>query len=129
MKLAEIAGEKARASAKPQELAPGKYPVVLEPAAVLDLVGFMFYDFSGLAVLDQRSFLNNRTGTRLFGENITIVDNVNHPLQSGTPFDGEGVRRKEVSLVETGVVRNLVYARGTAARMRQSEFAPNVGPI
>lgn len=129
VRLAEVAAQKARDSRSPRELPPGKYTVVLEPAAVLDLVGFMFWDFGGMAILDQRSFLNNRIGTKLFGENITIVDDVNHPLQSGTPFDGEGTRRKPVTLVEKGVVKNLVYARGTAARMAKSEFAGKVGAI
>jgi predicted Zn-dependent protease len=103
--------------------------VILEPAAVLDLVGFMFWDFGGQAILDQRSFLNNRIGTQLFGENITIVDDVYHPLQSNAPFDGEGVRRQRVSLVEKGVIKNLVYARGTAGKMRKSEYAEKVGAI
>ena len=85
--------------------------MILEPAAVLDMVGFMFWDFGGLAILDQRSFLNNRIGTKLFGDNITIWDDVAHPLQSGAPFDGEGIRRARVSLVENGVVKRLVYAR------------------
>ena len=128
-RLAEIAAQKAGQSRAPEELPPGKYTVVLEPAAVLDLVGFMFWDFGGMAILDQRSFLNNRIGTRLFGENITIVDDVDHPLQSGVPFDGEGVRRKKVTLVERGTIKNLVYARSTAARMRQSEHAGKVGEI
>jgi predicted Zn-dependent protease len=127
--LAELAAKKAVDSRAPQELAPGKYTVILEPAAVLDLVGFMFWDFGGLAILDQRSFLNNRIGTRLFGENITIVDDVDHPLQSNAPFDGEGVRRSRVSLVESGVIRNLVYARTSAERMRKSEYAAKVGQI
>jgi len=127
--LAEVAAKKAVDSRAPQELAPGKYTVILEPAAVLDLVGFMFWDFGGLAILDQRSFLNNRIGTRLFGENITIVDDVDHPLQSNAPFDGEGVRRSRVSLVESGVIRNLVYARTSAERMRKSEYAAKVGQI
>jgi PmbA protein len=129
VRLADIAAQKARESASPQELPPGKYTVVLEPAAVLDLIGFMFWDFGGLAILDQRSFLNNRIGTRLFGENITIVDDVAHPLQSNSPFDGEGVRRSKVTLVEKGAVRNLVYARGTAEKMRKSEYKDNVGEI
>jgi PmbA protein len=127
--LAEIAAQKARDSAAPQELPPGKYTVILEPAAVLDLVGFMFWDFGGMAILDQRSFLNNRIGTKLFGENITIVDDVAHPLQSNAPFDGEGVRRQRVGLVEKGVVRNLVYARGSAAKMAKSEHKDKVGEI
>lgn len=127
--LAELAAQKARDSSGPQELPPGKYTVVLEPAAVLDLVGFMFWDFGGLAILDQRSFLNNRIGTKLFGENITIIDDVTHPLQSHAPFDGEGVRRRRVNLVEKGVIRNLVYARGTAEKMRKSEYKDKVGEI
>jgi predicted Zn-dependent protease len=127
--LAETAARKAIESAQPQEIPAGKYTVILEPAAVLDIVGFMFYDFGGLAILDQRSFLNNRIGKQIFGENINISDDVTHALQSGSPFDGEGVRRHRVSLVENGVVKRLVYARGTAAKMKRSEHKNAVGAI
>ncbi|MDP9161866.1 MAG: TldD/PmbA family protein [Acidobacteriota bacterium] len=129
VKLAEVAARKALESANPREISAGKYAVVLEPAAVLDMVGFMFPDFSGLAVLDQRSFLNNRVGEKLFGENISIWDDVAHPLQSNSPFDGEGMRRHRVQLVDKGVVKRLVYARATAEKMRQSENKEKVGPI
>jgi predicted Zn-dependent protease len=127
--LAEAAAQKAVESAHPTELAPGKYTVVLEPSAVLDIVGFMFWDFGGQAVLDQRSFLTNRVGTKIFGENITIWDDACHSLQAGSPFDGEGMRRARVELVEKGVVRQLVFARGTAEKVRKSEYANAVGPI
>jgi predicted Zn-dependent protease len=127
--LAETAARKATTSAAPKEIPAGKYTVILEPAAVLDIVGFMFWDFSGQAILDQRSFLNQRVGTQLFGENINIWDDASHPLQSGTPFDGEGMRRQRVPLVEKGVVNRVVYARGTAEKMKKSEYAPQVGPI
>ncbi|MDE2329979.1 MAG: hypothetical protein KGK16_04260, partial [Bradyrhizobium sp.] len=121
LKLAEIAAQKAVNSAHPREHPPGKYTVILEPAAVLDIVGFMFGDYSGTAILDQRSFLTGRIGSRLFGENITILDDVADPLQAGSPFDGEGVVRKKVGLVENGVVNRVVYARATAERMKRSE--------
>jgi PmbA protein len=127
--LAQIAASKAAKSASPREIAAGKYTVILEPSAVLDTVGFAFYDFGGLAMLDQRSFLTNRIGTQLFGQNITIWDDVAHPLQSGSPFDGEGLRRKRMKLVESGVVQRLVYARASAEKMKKSEYADKVGPI
>ncbi len=127
--LANIAASKAANSAAPREIAPGKYTVILESSAVLDMVGFAFFDFGGLAILDQRSFLSNRISTRLFGENITIWDDVSHPLQSGSPFDGEGMRRQKVQLVESGVVKRLVYARASAEKMKRSEYASKVGPI
>lgn len=128
-KLAEIAAGKAHRSATPREVPAGKYTVILEPAAVLDMVGFMFFDFGGLAILDQRSFLNDRVGSKLFGGNINIWDDVAHPLQSGAPFDGEGVGRDRLQLVENGVVKRLVFARATAAKMKASEFKDKAGPI
>src|SRR5262252_1136222 len=129
LKLAEIAAQKAVDSAHPKEIPAGKYTVILEPAAGLDIVGFMFWDYSGMAILDQRSFLTGRIGKKLFGENITITDDVAHPLQAGSPFDGEGMLRQRVPLVENGVVKRVVYARGTAARMKRSEHRDSVGPI
>ena len=127
--LAETAAQKAVESAHPREIAPGKYTVILEPAAVLDMVGFMFWDYSGVAILDQRSFLNDRIGTQVFGENINISDDAAHPLQAGSPFDGEGMTRQRVPLVENGVVKRVVYARATARKMKNSEYAGKVGPI
>lgn len=127
--LAEIAAQKAIASRNPAELPPGKYTVILEPAAVLDAVGFMFWDFGGSALLEQRSFLNDRVGTQLFGENITVWDDVYHPLQIGLTFDGEGMKRHRLKLIDKGVVQRITFARSSAARMRTSEAAGNVGVV
>jgi PmbA protein len=129
LRMAETAAKKAIDSAHPVESPAGKYTVILEPSASLDIVGFMFWDYSGMAILDQRSFLTGRIGSKIFGENISIWDDVTHPLQSGSPFDGEGMRRQRLPLVENGVVNRIVYARGTAARMKSSEFKNKVGPI
>ncbi len=116
--LAASASEKATASRHPREVEPGRWTVILEPSAVLDLVGSLFYDFAGTAILDQRSCFNKRMGKKLMGDNVTIHDDVTHPLQSGPPFDGEGVPRQKVLLVDRGVPKNLVYARSTAKKMK-----------
>src|SRR5882672_3269676 len=102
-KLAARASEKAHLAVNARELPPGRYTVILEPAAVLDLVGFLFYDFAATALQDKRSCLNDRMGKPLFGRNISIWDDVYHPLQQGTPFDGEGMPRRRVLLVDRGV--------------------------
>ena len=114
--LAERASRKATLSANPGELTPGRYTVILEPAAVLDLVGQIFMDFSGTAIADQRSFLNDRLGEKLFGSNITIYDDVAFPLQTGAPFDGEGVPRRALKLVKEGVPRQVAYSRAAAKK-------------
>ncbi len=115
--LADRAARKALDSREPREVPPGKYTVILEPAAVLDLLGFLFFDFGGLAVHEKRSCLTDRVGKKIFGENIDARDDVFHPLQSGATFDGEGVPRRRVSLIEKGVVKNLVYSRQTARKL------------
>jgi PmbA protein len=127
--LAETAAKKTIDSAHPAEIPAGKYTVILEPSAALDIVGFMFWDFSGMAILDQRSFLTDRIGSQLFGANITIWEDVTHPLQTGCPFDGEGMRRLSLPLVENGIVKRVVYARATAERMKRSEHKDKAGPI
>lgn len=113
-KLAVRAGEKANLAVQPRELPAGRYTVILEPAAVLDLVGFLFYDFAATALQDKRSCLNQRMGKQLFGKNISIYDDAYHPLQLGAPFDGEGMPRQKVQLVDRGVPKNLVYSRSSA---------------
>jgi predicted Zn-dependent protease len=114
--LARRASEKAARSRVPREVSPGHYTVVLEPAAVLDLTGQMIPDFSATAITDQRSFLCNRIGEKLFGDNITIHDDVFHPLQAGEPFDGEGVPRRRLTLVESGIPREIAFSRFAALR-------------
>ena len=116
--LFESASEKAAGSRQPRALEPGHYTAILEPAAALDFVGSIFYDFAGTAILDKRSCLNGRMGKKIFGENITLWDDVYHPLQVGAPWDGEGLPRQKVLLVDRGVPKNLVYSRATAKKMK-----------
>ena len=118
-KLAARACEKSHIGVNARELPPGRYTVILEPAAVLDLVGFLFYDFAATALEDKRSCLNDRMGKQLFGQNIAITDDVYHPLQQGPPFDGEGFPRQRVQLVDRGIPRNLVYSRAAAQSARK----------
>jgi predicted Zn-dependent protease len=114
--LAMRAAAKADCSRQPKAIPAGRYTVVLEPAAVLDLVGQMFGDFSATAIRDGRSFLTDRVGKKLFGDNVTIYDDCLDPLQAGAPFDGEGVPRRRLTLVERGEIRDIAYSRAAAAK-------------
>jgi predicted Zn-dependent protease len=116
--LAATASQKATESREPREIPAGRYTTILPPSAVLDLVGFLFYDFAGTAVLDKRSCFTGRMGRKVFGENITLWDDVYHPLQSGPAYDGEGLPRQKVLLVDRGVPKNLVYSRATAKKLK-----------
>ncbi len=115
--MAKRAADKAVASANPLELPPGKYTVILEPPAVLDLLGYLWYQFAGTSHIDKLSCFLGKVGKKELGENINVVDDVFHPLQSGEPFDGEGLQRSVVHLVEHGVISQLVHGRRSAHTM------------
>ncbi len=117
VQLAAAASGKAAASQAPRELPPGRYTVILEPAAVLDLAGQMFGDFSATAIRDGRSFLNDRIGRKVFGGNIDILDDAHHPLQSGPPFDGEGVPTRRTVVVENGVLKSYLLNTYAAKKL------------
>ncbi|HID57491.1 TPA: TldD/PmbA family protein [Candidatus Poribacteria bacterium] len=114
--IGEIAIRKAEMSRSPREIPPGRYTVILEPAATSSLVAFLSFSFNALAVDEGRSPLKGKIGLKLFGENINLASDVYHPLHRGTPFDPEGVPTRRVQLVEKGVAANLVYDRLTARK-------------
>ena len=109
--------DKAHQATDARELAPGRYTVILEPAAVLDLVGFLFYDFAATALQDKRSCLNGRMGKQVFGENISIVDDVYHPVAAWARLSTEkACRGSRCELVDRGIPRNS----GVLAGFRES---------
>ncbi|MFL5799519.1 MAG: TldD/PmbA family protein [Actinomycetota bacterium] len=109
------AARKARDSQAPRDLDPGRYEVVLEPAAVATLVAFLSYlGFGGRALAEGRSCLSGREGQRVAAEGITIVDDVFAPGMPGAAFDFEGTPKRPVDLIRDGVFRDGVYDRRSA---------------
>jgi len=109
------AAEKALASRNPRALDPGRYTVVLEPAAVSTLVGFLAWTgFGGRSLVEERSCLSGKQGQRVAAPSITIYDDATSPLTLGIPFDFEGVPRSRVDLIENGVFLDAVYDLRTA---------------
>ena len=87
--LGARAAAKARAWTDPVELPPGRYAVVLEPTAVVDIVETLAAaGFNGRAVNERRSFV--RLGDAQFDPAITLIDD---PVAAGFGYDGEGTPR------------------------------------
>ncbi|HEU4354813.1 MAG TPA: TldD/PmbA family protein [Actinomycetota bacterium] len=112
------AADKAVASRSPTGLDPGRYPVVLEPAAVSTLVGFLAWiGFGGRLVAEGRSCLSGRSGQQVAATSVTIYDDATAPGTLGIPFDFEGVPRRRVDLIERGIFRSAVYDLRTAKQV------------
>ncbi|GAA0802995.1 TldD/PmbA family protein [Spirilliplanes yamanashiensis] len=110
--LGERAAAKARAGGAPVELPPGRYEVVLEPAAVADVLQQLAYvGFNGKVYTERQSFAE--PGAQQFDLSVTITEEP--PGELGLPFDAEGTPRGPLTLVEDGVTRGLTHDRRTAA--------------
>ena len=113
--IGERAFTKARDSRKPRELDPGRYEVVLEPAAVATLLGFLAYlGFGGRSLAEGRSCFSDRLGETLMSDLVSIYDDALSPLTVGLPFDFEGTPKRRVDLVERGRVLGGVHDRRSA---------------
>ncbi len=113
--ITNIAVKKAIEGQNPADIEPGKYTVVLEPAAVTDFLSFMAYlGFGALPFLENRSYFSGKTGQKVFGDKITITDDAYDERSVGIPFDFEGMPKKRVVLIENGIFKTVVYDRKTA---------------
>lgn len=109
------AATKAAASRRPIDLEPGGYPVVLEPAAVSTLLGFLAWiGFGGRLLVEDRSCFSGKQGQQVAQPAITIYDDATSPATLGLPFDFEGTPRRRVDLIRDGVFIDGVYDRRTA---------------
>jgi len=100
----------------PVSIEPGAYKVVLSPLAFGDLIQFAAYMMGAESVEDGDSFTIGKIGERVFGENLTIIDDSANPLLKPLRFDYEGTPRKSLSLIDKGVVRTCLYDNKLAAR-------------
>jgi len=115
VKVGARASRKAVDSQDPQDLDPGTYEVVLEPAAVSTLVGFLSYvGFGGRAILEGRSCFTGKEGQQVAAPSITMYDDALSPETIGIPFDFEGTPRRRLDLIADGVFRSGAHDRRSA---------------
>ena len=112
----KIAIDKAVMSKGAQAIEPGKYTVILEPAAASDLLQNMFSSFNARSADEGRSFMSaqgggNKLGQKIVDERVTIWSDPLHPDVPTSTWNGEGMPLKKTMWVENGVVKNLAYDR------------------
>jgi predicted Zn-dependent protease len=113
----EVAIEKALRSVDARALEPGRYTVILEPAATSELVGRMFGAFGARQADEGRSFLarkggGNRLGEKLFDERVNVWSDPWDKDVPVAPWDGGSMlARERADLIKDGKVASLDYSR------------------
>jgi PmbA protein len=106
--VAETAAGKAKNSAQPQEVEPGEWTVIMEPAAFGEFFAYLGQHFSAQSVDEGSSFLSDGLDKPYFGENLTVLDDYANPLAPSMPFDFEGQPKIQLALIEAGVAKTFV---------------------
>lgn len=126
-----IAIQKALMSRNAKAIEPGRYTVILEPAAAGDLIGLMLSAMNARQADEGRSYLSKKGGGTKLGEKIVdervnIYTDPQAEEVPASPWTGDGLPRKKMDLIRGGVVKNLLYDRYWASQ-KNVEPVPNPG--
>lgn len=112
---AKVAIDKAVMSREARAIEPGKYTVILEPAASADLLRNMSGAFNARTADEGRSFMSKDDGTKMgqkiVDERVNVWSDPLHPDVPTSTWNGEGLPLKKMKWIENGVVKNLAYSR------------------
>jgi predicted Zn-dependent protease len=116
-----VAINKAVMSREARAIEPGKYTVILEPAAASDLLRNMIFSFNARSADEGRSFMSapnggNKLGQKIVDERVNLWSDPLHPDVPTSTWNGEGMPLKKTQWIENGVVKNLAYDRYWAAQ-------------
>jgi len=112
----QIAADKAVKSSTAKAIEPGKYTVILEPAAAAVLIERILFGLDARQADEGRSFLSKpggqtRLNEKLMDERVTLYsDPLNADLPTST-WNGDGRPHERVNWIEKGVIKNLAYSR------------------
>jgi predicted Zn-dependent protease len=133
--LADRAAAKAESSAHPRDLPPGRYTVILEPAAVADLLMVLAFSMNARSADEGRSFLSkpdggNRLGEKVFADGVTLRSDPFDSRNPGNPWAGGGGRFggrggdsgglpvRRTTWIENGVIKTLAVDRYWASKTK-----------
>lgn len=107
---------KAKGSVDAKAIEPGKYTVILEPAAASGLVGFMLFGFDARQADEGRSFLSKKgggtkMGEQMFDKRINIAADPWDERAPVQPWDSENRPRSKMPIVEDGKIAYMNYSR------------------
>ena len=107
---------KAKDSADAKAIEPGKYTVILEPAASAGLISFMMFSFDARQADEGRSFLSkkgggNKLGDQVYDKRVNIWADPWDADAAVYPWDEDGLPREKTPIIQDGKVSYLQYSR------------------
>ena len=109
-RISKNAAEKTIASLGAGPVKSGKYNVIIENKTMVDILGIYLSNFFAESVQKGFSLLGGKIGEAIANPIVNIYDNTDHE-KSLTPltFDSEGVKVRNKTVVENGVLKAYLY--------------------
>ncbi|RRQ50491.1 TldD/PmbA family protein [Maribacter algicola] len=112
----KVAIDKAVMSREAKAIEPGKYTVILEPAAAEDLISNMARSLNARTADEGRSFMSKegggtKLGDKIVDERVSLWSDPLHPEVPTSTWSEDGQALRKTVWIENGVVKNLAYDR------------------
>lgn len=116
--IGRIAGEKAVTRLNPTRPRTGQMSVVYDPRVAGGLLGHLAGAINGASVARGTTFLKDRMGQRIMAAGVFVHDDPRRRrgLRS-TPFDGEGVPTRPMTIIEDGVLTTWLLDSRSARQL------------
>ena len=116
--VGRYAAERALARTGARGLDTRKVPVLFEAPLAAGLLGAFVQATSGGALYRKTSFLIDSLGKPVFAPHVQVVEDPHTPRAMGSaPFDEEGVRTRQRSVVKDGVVEGYFLSTYSARKL------------
>jgi predicted Zn-dependent protease len=116
--VARISADKCVSGINKKRLEPGKYTVVLEPAAVSDLINQLGYGIDARSAEQGQSFLSKKgkpgethVQEKMFAECVTLRSDPFNIKLAAIPWGTELLPNERIAWIKNGVMENMYWDR------------------
>ena len=136
--VGQVAAQRTLRRLGARKVKTSKVPIVFENTVSGSLIGHIFEAVNGDSVYRGASYLADKLGNKIAGDNVTVIDDGTLPGLFGTSaFDSEGVASRKTVVVENGVLKSYLLNTYTAKKLgmhttgnasRGLAGTPGIGP-
>ncbi len=116
-RIAKEAAKRTVDSLGADKIPSGNMPVVFSPEMTKGFINGLIGAVNGDMVFKKASFLSDKLGQKIASDKFTLIDD---PLRdrgtASSAFDGEGVPKRKLAIIDKGVCKLFLYDAYTAAK-------------
>ena len=121
------AAERAVKRLKSKKCKTGKFPVIFDKRVSKSIASHIASAINGSAVANGTSLFKDKMGEQVLNSSINVIDDPNlHRGLGSSPFDGEGLAKNKLNMIENGILKNWLLDLSSS---RQLEVESNANAI